>query len=325
MLQQASGLARAAMQPAVALRLPRTDGGMDVLLDLDGRPLGGWRRSRWALWGVKRWPAAEVPEDLVLRRQWWQPMADEASTAAAVMLRGRTESPFSPEDTVFVWCHTAARQGGVIHGVWISRALLQQRGWSDQNAQAVWVVLNPRDGSRYQVVPGPGWRILRRWRLGWSAVAGSLWLVALILAAAAALTPSWQLRERAHDAQQRWSALASRAEPALAARQMLTQALQAVQAFDQAAARHPDPVAVLNWLHERSADDTHVTELELDGEVLRISGLTANAVTLQQQWAAAPGVASVVATRAATRSQAHARESFQFELRFSSTPTLAQP
>ncbi|WP_143890114.1 hypothetical protein [Tepidimonas alkaliphilus] len=310
----------------MVLRLDAAEPGQAPrLLDEEGRPLSGWRARGWAWLGVRRWPAVVVPEELVLRRTWWQPPADEKATAAAALWRARSESPYAADDTLFIWRAEPQAQGQKIHGVWLSRSLLQRSALASMGQRVVWLVPNPADADRYQFVPGSGWAALQRWRRRWMVLTGLAWLLALSLTAAAALTPSWQLRQRAHDAQALWNDLAARAEPALAARLALTTALEAVQAYDQQVASRPDPVAVLNWLHERSGDDTYITELELDGEVLRVSGFTPNAVALQQAWSNQPGLAQITATRAATRSAATGKESFQFELRFAATPVLTQP
>lgn len=310
------------LQPPACVALQQTSGGPVRLYRLDGRPLLGWRASRWALLGVRRWPARAVPESCVLRRQWWQPSASASATAAAAQLRAQTESPFPPEDTIFVWhARPDAQRGGcTVHGVWLSRRLLAQQGLGQDARTLLWVS-NPPGGDQWQPVPGLGLQALRRWRLRYMVAAGALWLLVGALAAAAALTPSWHLRQRAHHAQALWNDLLPRAEPALAARHAMVTALQAVQAYDDAVRRLPDAVAVLNWLHDSAPDDTHLTELELDGDTLRIGGFTPNATALLQLWRAQPHVGSIVATRPATKSAANGKESFQFEIKLNATPS----
>jgi general secretion pathway protein L len=312
------------LQPAALLRLPPLQAGAaPTYLDLQGRPVPA-ARLRWRRWGVRQWPAQPVPEDHVLRRQWQQPTMPAQAEQDAIALRTRLHSPFPADDTLCLW-HTEPAPGGqvAVHAVWLSRQRLA--GLSDPaSVPPLLLVELPPGSQRWRLLPGPAQRALQRWRRWRSAAAAGTWLLALVTLAAAALTPSWQLRARVIDADAQWAALQAAAAPALDSRQRLTTAVELIDAFDRTTADLRDPVAVLDWLTAQLPDDTYVSELELDGATLRIQGLTPNAANLMRRLGEQPTVASVTATRAATKVLGLGKESYAIEIRLHAGPNPAE-
>jgi len=240
----------------------------------------------------------------------------------AIALRTRLQSPFPADDTVCLW-HTEPAPGGqvTVHAVWLSRQRLA--GLTASAPASLLLVELPAGSQRWQLLPGSAQQRLQRWRRWRGAAAAGAWLLALGALAAAALTPSWQLRARAIDATAQWAALQAAAAPALDSRQRLTTAVELIDAFDRSTADLRDPVAVLDWLTAQLPDDTYASELELDGATLRIQGLTPNAANLMRRLGEQPTVASVTATRAATKVLGLGKESYAIEIRLHASPTLA--
>lgn len=294
------------------------------LYDAAGRPIPGLHPRSWRLWGVRRWQADAVPEDLLLRRVWWQPDADDDAHRAAIALRGRLESPFPPDDTLFLWADQPAQGGRHVHALWASRRLLQQRlaQHGQPNARRLFWVELPLGADRWVSLPTPGQRALHRWHVVRTVLNGLAWLLALAALSALALTPSLQLRLRAMDAQAHMAQLQPQVEPALASRQQLTVAVEHIQAFDRATAALRDPVAMLDWLTAQLPDDTHLSDLEYEGDTLRLQGLTSNAAALMRRLSDQPGVAAVTAARPATKVAGLGKESYFIEIRLSA-PTAA--
>lgn len=314
----AHGLRPAAL---VSIQTEAAQDASTVLVDLDGRVLDP-PPHRWRRWGVRHWPARSVPEELVLRKSWHQPPMEPAAQRAAIELRGQLQSPFPPRDTLFFWRAFSQPDGHtLVHAAWLSRervaaALPDEPG---KTPLSVWLALPP-GGPQWVPVPDAAWQRVRRWCRWRSALNGVLWVGALALMLAAALSPSWHLRARVLDATAQWAALQPMAAPALASREQLTHAVEHIRAFDELAAQRRDPVLVLDWLTAQLPDDTHVSEFELDGPTLRIQGLTPNAAALMRRLGEQPGVASVSATRAATKVLGLGKESYAIEIRFSVDP-----
>ncbi|MDM7462909.1 MAG: PilN domain-containing protein [Tepidimonas taiwanensis] len=312
------------LYPAVVVVRHAQDHGPARLYDANGHACPGLSPQSWRLWGIRRWHADSVGEDELLRRTWWQPGADEAAQRAAVALRGRLESPFPPEDTLFFWADQPAANGGrQVHALWISRKLLRQRypqHWQADSDRLLWVELPP-GADRWLALPTPGQQAFRRWHAIRSALTAAAWLLALAAAAALAITPTWQLRQRALDAQAQWIQLQKQATPALVSRQQLTVAMEHIDAFDRTTASLRDPVALLNWVTEQLPDDTYVSELEYEGDTLGLQGLTPNAAALMRHLGEQPGVAAVTASRPATKVTGLGKESYFIEIRLSPEPS----
>ncbi|WP_197484390.1 PilN domain-containing protein [Tepidimonas fonticaldi] len=308
------------------VELPPQAAGPARLYDATGRACPGLAPRSWRLWGIRRWHADPVADDLLLRRTWWQPGTDDDAHRAAVALRGRLESPFPPDDTLFLWADQPADGGRQVHALWASRRLLQQRHpqhWQTGSRRLLWVELPPAT-DRWVPLPTPAQRAMHRWRNTRAALNAAAWLLALAAVAALAVTPSWQLRQRAIDAQAQWAQLQQQAAPALASRQQLTVAMEHIDAFDRTTAALRDPVALLDWITAQLPDDTHVSDLEQEGDTLRLQGLTPNAAALMRRLGDQPGVAAVTASRPATKVTGLGKESYFIEIRFAPVP-LAPP
>ena len=97
------------LRPSTVVELHPQAVGPARLYDATGRACPGLAPRSWRLWGIRRWHADPVADDLLLRRTWWQPGTDDDAHRAAVVLRGRLESPFPPDDTLFLWADQPPR------------------------------------------------------------------------------------------------------------------------------------------------------------------------------------------------------------------------
>jgi len=326
--QQRRWWARAAcafgwLDPPIIVVLHRTGALAPQMYDAAGRRWG--IGHFWRVWGVRRWYADAVPEELLLRRTWWQPDVDAQTLRAAVALRMRVESPFAPDDSICLWTDEPCDGGRRVHALWVSRRLLVQHlpeHFQHNSGRLLWAEL-PLGSDHWVALPTPGLESLHRWRNMRRLANGVAVAVALTLTAAVAITPSWQLRQRAIDAQSQWAQLQQQAEPALGSRQRLTAAIEQIAAFEQSSAKLRDPVVLLDWLTAQLPDDTYVTDLEYEADVLRLQGLTSNAAALMRRLGEQPGVAAVTASRPATKVIGLGRESYAIEIRLAAVANMA--
>ena len=275
-----------------------------------------------------RHTAVLMPEDLLLRQSIQLPHLPAAQLHDALSLHAHNLSPFAATD--LVWTHRAIDQGGSpTHQIVLtSRPLLEQHVQNHYpelpaGSWEAWCLADPASPgtSPYLVLPGfaevsrQKSNRLRAW------LTGALLVLALLMVAAAALSPSIQLYQRALQARQAMENLRTQAGPALAQRETY---LRLTERHRQLMAQVGQPVSslrVLDMLTRGLPDDTALQTFQLQGHVVQITGYTPNTASLMKALGKVSGVKGVRAPAPATKPPGITREVFNLELQID-PPTL---
>ncbi len=304
------------LAPQPAVRLLQAD-GTDSLWAGDA-PIGGDPASA-------PFTAVELPEALRLDCRLRLPPMPEADLHDAVALEVRTQSPFDPADLVWGFRARPGEGGALdVHAVLASRRAVASHlaGLAERvgpRAPEVWAC---DDAGRAVVVRGFGEAARERRAARGRWLAASLLVVALGLAAAAAITPTVQLKLRALQAAEATRQAEQRAGPLLAQREALVRAQADVDALRTLLAERVEPLAALDLLTQAIPDDTFLQRLQLQGTKVTIGGQTPNTAALMNALSSQPGVRDVRSPTAATRAMG-GRENFTIEL--SLAPPAAPP
>ncbi len=255
--------------------------------------------------------AIELSEDEVLRRSLTLPSLAERDIAQAVELDVGSATPFADGETVWTRRIDRDRPGRVhVDIVLTSRALVKRR--IEENAERlggrlpeVWAA-----GAPPLVLPGFGEapRLTRARRHRWALV-GLLALGAMLLLAIA-VVPTWALQRAALAAQRTNDELARRAEPQVRKREQLGQLSAQLRALSTAARARPDVLGLMNELTRQLPDDVMLTQLEINGNQVHLTGQGENAARLLQTLGARPAFHDVRAPQGITRSAAGGKDSF---------------
>jgi general secretion pathway protein L len=262
-----------------------------------------------------RFTAVELPDDLLLRVSFEMPPLSPGDSEEALALQARSHSPFAAEDTVWGARVRPAGSGGRAEVVIASRR--QARDYTasrwpqlHEGAFEVWAF----DASGAPVVVrgfGEGLRLERAQRQRrWDGV---LLLVAVLLALAAAVTPTAQLRMRAVEAVESYEALARRAAPLVRKRDEIVQINERLRAVDAAAADRVDPAAVMEHLTRILPDDTYLLTLDIRKSRIAAMGHTSDASALLQRLSADPALKDLRSPTAVTRVPGASKEAFNLE------------
>lgn len=263
--------------------------------------------------------AVQLPEDLLLRRSLDLPSMRENEVAQAVVLDLQASSPFAHDDMAWVHLTQSLDAGGVHVDVALtSRALVlahlqkqSERLGVPQQSLEVRLPMGPE--ARLVTLPGYGEASRRRrerW-MAWGMVLLGLLLVALLVSVA--VTPTLQLRLRAIDAAQAYSALTQKVGPTLAQREDLVRRSLQLQELNAIVAESAQPLPVLEGLTRVLPDDSWLQTLQLQGAKVTITGQTPNAAALMRQLGATPGVSDVKAPTAAIKPPGAPKEVFTIE------------
>lgn len=263
---------------------------------------------------ASRFSAVEVPQEMFLQREIKLPALAEDQMLAALLLEVQSVSPFAVDD--LAWGYRAVEVGeGQVRVVAVISSLKQLQAHltliAAPSTSEVWALL---DNRRQPVVfAGFGERrrlqyvaTKRRWGL-------ALFLFALLLLAAIALTPTVQQHLRTREAVARHDELVRDAEPTVRKREALLKATDELKVLSDELGNRIDPLRLIEILTQSLPDDTTVHNLKLQSAKVTISGVTANASTLMQLLGALPGLRDVRAPSAATRTPGSTRESFVIE------------
>jgi len=263
--------------------------------------------------------AIELPEDLVLRRSLVLPRLAARDLEAAVALDARSASPFPESDLVWGFALRQAAEGDVLHvaSVLSSRALIERHLANLQGEGLPFPCEVWAGGEQPVVVRGFGEAKGKGEgdgrRLRW--VNRALLVLAVVLAAAIALTPLLQLRERMFDAMARSQALAKASSPQVNLRADLMKFNASLEKVGSVVAVYGNPLLTLDELSSLLPDDVLVNSLEFKGNTVRIAGQAANAARLLDLLSAQPGYSEVKAPTATTRVQGSAKEYFTIEFK----------
>ncbi|MCU0814466.1 MAG: PilN domain-containing protein [Burkholderiaceae bacterium] len=298
------------------------------LLQADGEA------SRWAgdapMAGDARtapFTAVELPEALRLECRLQLPAMAAADLHDAVALEVRTASPFDPSDLAWGYRARPAADGAVAaHAVLASRRAVEQHlaGCAERLAGRMPPEVWARDDEgRAVVLQGYGESARERRAVRGRRLAYALGLLALVLAAAAAVTPTVQLKLRAMQAAIATQDVGNRLAPLLAQREALVRTQGDLEALRGLMAEHVEPLAVVDLLTRLIPDDTFVQRLQVQGSKVTISGQTPNTAALMNALSGHPDVRDVRSPSAATRASG-GRENFTIELSLS-PPSLQPP
>jgi general secretion pathway protein L len=274
-----------------------------------------------------RYTAVELPESQRLECRLELPPMPPSQVRDAVALEVRTASPFEPTDLVWGW-RAQAGDGPSIRAVAVlasRRAVERQFGalagrLDPATAPEVWAL---DDQGRPIVVQGYGEAARRQHGARGRLLATVLLGAALAIAAAAAVTPTVQVKMRTMQAARAYQEAERQMAPLLAQREQLVRTLGDLEALREAMGDHVETLAVLDVLTQLIPDDTWLQRLQVLGAKVTVSGQTPNAAALMNTLSSHPGVRDVKAPAAATRSMAGGRENFTIE--WTLAPELLRP
>lgn len=261
--------------------------------------------------------AIEVPREEHLELPVKLPAMPAADRQDALALELRMASPFEAADQVWGWREAAPRgTDAPLTAVLASRKAVQVRldgqreRFGRRGPPEAWAFDSL---GRPVVLHGFGEAARQRQAARGRWLVWTLLLTALLLAAAAALTPTVQLKLRAMQAVRSMAALEQQLGPVLAQREALVKAQGQRDALGELMAERVEPLAVLDLVTQAVPDDTWVQRLQLQGAKLTLSGPTPNTAALMNRFSSLPQVRDVRSPVAATRAQS-GRENYTIEL-----------
>lgn len=266
-----------------------------------------------------RFLAIELPEEMLLRRNIAVPALSDDEIKRAIAIDVRSNSPFPHDD--LRWGHkmvgSSPMRGGRVEAVLASHrqitALLAASAERIQPygaAPEVWARLS---AGQYVFLNGYGEANRARFGSRGRRIAYVLVAVAAMLLGAMAITPTLQLRSRAIEAVNAYTAAFHRAAPLMRQREALVRSADQIQTLSTILQERADPVEVLDMLTRVLTDDTSLRSLQIQGLKVNIEGQTGNAAELMQLLGRQPGFRDVVAPTAATRPFGAAKDNFKIE------------
>lgn len=273
--------------------------------------------------------AVLLPEEMLLRRILDLPALQRDEEAAAMALEAQTLSPFPPGDTV--WLHEilytegSQRQASLLI---CSRNMVERYVATNHPPLAlaspqVWVTRHNAPG--YSVLPGFGAnpRSQQGFATRWGRAA--LTLLATILLAVIAVTPTAQLYIRNAQAQQAQQALQKQASATMADRESLMQASEMLIQLRQQIGTPTPPLDILKQITDALPDDTFLANVQIQGNKVSISGQTPNASSLMKSLGSTPGLREVKAPSPALKPLGAPREIFNIEFTVDPSPHRTTP
>ena len=287
-----------ALTPAAFVRLMQVDGRASVwTVDANGE------MREQAAGGRARFFAIELPEEMLLRRN----------------IAVRSNNPFPPDDLRWAYktVGSSAVRGRRVEAVLASHrqisALLAgsaERTPPQGATPEVWARV---DAHQYVVLNGYGEHKRARFGARGRRIAYALVATVAMLVGAIAITPTLQLRSRAIEAVNAYTAAFQRAAPLMREREALVRSADQIQTLNKIVQERADPVEVLDMLTRVLTDDTSLRSLQIQGLKVNIEGQTGNAAELMQLLGRQPGFRDVVAPTAATRPFGAAKDNFKIE------------
>lgn len=312
------------LSPVYATRVVFPDGVARNLIEGTTGPSTANRTSKF--------DGCMLPEDLVLWQTVELPALGPQEIATALAFQVQTLTPFAPEDTV--WGHSdpvaeAFSGGAAVYVAIVSRKLVEahiagQRTAKVSGVEHEWWVREP-NGQAVVVLETPGALPRKNLSRRWRNVNLLLILVLLGLLGAAAITPTAQLRLRAVQAANSYTALQTAAGDAVKQREQWVKLQQRAQSLQSQLKGSLRPELAILRVTQLLPDNTYLTSLQLQGEKVVITGLTPNSAVLMQQLGAQTGVQAVRAPTAATRQRGADRETFSVEFNLDPTSLGAAP
>lgn len=298
--------------PKLAVRLWMPDGAPLLALDLVAEPIQDQARIKGA-----RFDAVLVPQDLLLRRTLTLPVLQATELQSALTLEVQAMSPFASEDTCWIYEKVGQELGLVtVELVLSARNLIEKHialrhpDLALSNTE-VWV--SQASGRGYIALPGFGDD--RRQHLGgrWRWVSAGMLMLAVLLTASIALTPSVQLYLRSVQARQAMATLQKKADPVLVQRTSMVRDTEQLDTLLRNMGKPVPTLRTLNLITQTLPDDTSLLTLKIQGVKVSISGQTPNTAALMKQLGAISGLKDVKAPSPATKPPGATRESFVIE------------
>lgn len=338
------------LKPEPAVRWRRTDGRQVVYRGVGKKP----RTTPEAL-KAARFEAIELPEDLLLRRVVQLPSLPAAALAGALALEVQNLSPFPIDDLLWVSAEapppvdgasaaTPRVAGRCIAVAIASRAQAQAHIAAVQAVDAtaavsssapavampeLWVDMG---GGKPVIVPGFGEARRAGFQRRWSRINMLLCIVVSLLAFGLLVTPTLQLRLRAIDAVNEYSALQKQVAPLVQQREAYVKAQGLLQALPDAAVQSGAALQIMEIITRALPDDTSLQSFVISapdggGKLPKVVlvGQTGNAAALMQQLGNQPGFRDVKAPSAAVKPLGAAKESFNIELLMDLALAMASP
>jgi len=274
--------------------------------------------------GSARLQAVVLPESLLLRKTLSLPRLQSAELLSALRLEVQNLTPFAPDD--LVWTHDVTPgEDGLLQ----VQLALSSRRLINQHLQAALPQLVPQvaevwltrtAGAGFLVLPGFGDARRQRQNLGWRWASALLALLALMIAAAMALTPTVKLYFKVVQANLAMASLQQKAAPAIAQREALVRISEQLSSLAALAGKPIPPLQALKRITEALPDDTSLLGLQIQGLKVNISGQTGNAAALMKQLGATPGLHDVKAPAPATKPLGAPKETFTIEFMLDPAP-----
>lgn len=283
--------------------------------------------------------AIELLPEQVLRRQLVLPQLGRADLARAVALEVAAMTPFPPERTVSAFTAAPGQDGTLAVDVALTSTQeiekrLQQVAPQPQAASSagsdaapeIWVVpggaiKDENDGTagvRRTFAPlifeGYGGAERRRLTARGLGLRSGLLLLALLLLAALAVTPTMQARLRALQAQQAFNELNAQAKPQLAQRELVVKQTERLQAIAKTAEQQLAPLPVLDMLTRTLPDGAWLSTLRMEGSKVMINGIADDTAALVRSLGKQRGVGEVRSPSPATRVGSSQKEAFALEI-----------
>lgn len=338
------------LKPEPAVRWRKADGQQVVY-----RGVGKKTRTTPEALKAARFEAIELPEDLLLRRVVQLPSLPAAALAGALALEVQNLSPFPIDDLLWVSTEApppvdgasaaAPRVAGRCIAIAIaSRAQAQAHIAAVQAVDAtaavsssapavalpeLWVDMG---GGKPVIVPGFGEVRRAGFQRRWSRINMLLCIVASLLAFGLLVTPTLQLRLRAIDAVNQYSALQKQVAPLVQQREAYVKAQGLLQALPDAAVQSGAALQIMEIITRALPDDTSLQSFAISapdggGKLPKVVlvGQTGNAAALMQQLGNQPGFRDVKAPSAAVKPLGAVKESFNIELLMDLALAMASP
>ena len=309
------------LAPEVPMRLLHADGSETVWLG---------NKTQIKTPGIKetasRFVAVELPDERVLRRKLVLPAMPESQTVDAIALEISTISPFPADDLVGGYAtHGSHKNQSEIELVLASRRQIEQYLQTQASRLAglepeVWAFAS---GTTPVVMAGFGEKHRTRYVAKWRRVGYALLLFVALMLVAIALTPTAQLRLRAIEAVNTYTAAHHRTQPLAHQRETLVKTTERLAVVKAVMTNTVDPLRVIDLLTQALPDDTSLQSLQIQGLKVSMGGMTTNAAALMQHLSTQPGMRDVKAPTAATRRLGAAQESFTVE--FTLDPKVFAP
>jgi general secretion pathway protein L len=296
--------------PTADVRLHLPSGAQLVSSGVNGPVAQDTQRSRTA-----KHQAIVLSEDVLIRRSLRLPPLRPAELNAAVAMDVKAVSPFSPDESLWIY-HTGPEVDGMrpVDVAITSRKLVgnytQPLGAWAPTAE-IWI--SRQDGGGFMAVPGYGQGTRAQGARAWRWLVAAAVLLALLLLAAIATTPTLQLYLRAQHAASAWAQLQPKVTPLIAEREKMLRYAEQLQRLEKI---HGQPVLtldVLKLLTEALPDDTSLTTLRIQGSKLTMGGQTSNTAALMKHLGSVAGLKDIKSPVPAVKPLGATREIFTIE------------